>query len=379
MPLEAKAFHEWLNQSRREGSTAGSLSFLDRGLSSSPFRENAPRVYSLLNAPLSSRVDERFSSLSNPFPTRRQPLPPMQPLTFLSDATTHACLAVLDKTPAGLEARWYGRQADVNTGLWSASKSVNALAVLARLGSVGVEGHVSGLRLHNLERPHPSMSLGDVLLDITSYRRGDDGSNAAARTLGRLLGNRSRTEFLHTNTGREVSLCGFYGGALLFERPVVALDTGAVVLTSPETDDVKGLNRLSVSDLTRLHVQASFHRFLTNPQRIESVSDEALSTWTWAMAHDPARYVDVACDHLGLMADLEDVAIATKLGFGQDSPTEPFEAVYSGVVQFTERRSGRLRAMSLTLKATHPDAVLLDCSLAADVCAIVRRLVDDAL
>ena len=167
----------------------------------------------------------------------------------------------------------------------------------------------------------------------------------------------------------------------LFQRPEVVTANGQVVLSGPADPGVAALNRVSASDLTRVHAQAVLHSRLSPEQRIAGAQASSLETVTTAMADDSARYADVALQTLGLSGVVTDVAISSKLGFGFDDATGRYEAAYSGVLQFTDPRQNppRQRSMSFTLRGEDRDPVALDASFAADMTELVRRLSRDEL
>jgi hypothetical protein len=290
-------------------------------------------------------------------------------------------VAVVTDEGGAVRARWYGREERTPSPMWSSSKSVNALAVIARLNTLAPGEKVADLRVQESGRPETAVRLGDVLQDIASYDAGVPRSNAAAGLLGRLLGNAGRDAFVASTTGGAGTLHGGYGGGTVFSRPEVVTASGQRVLLSPVDPGPAGKNRVTAETLTRLHAQAALHARLSPDQRIAGAQQHSLDAWTTAMTEDPARYADVALSTLGLAGVVRDVAISSKLGFGYVPETNQYEAVYSGVMQFTDPRANppKQRTMAFTLRGEGRDPVALDASLAADMTELVRRLANDTL
>ncbi len=377
-----EAFQRFLAQSRREGSKGDHLSFLDRGLSSSPFKANAPRVAALFNKrPDGVTLTSGVAAGATVFPARGARVTDTGPLPFLGATTTQASVAVLTEENGAMKARWYGRDQDTNAPFWSAAKSANALGLIAKLNTVAPTLKVGELSIREAGQPGTAINLKALFQDITSYDAGVPRSNAGAGLLGRMLGNAGRDAFVRANTGHAVTLNGNFGGGTIFRRPEVVTADGRVVLSSPQNPGAPGRNRIAASDLTRLHAQAAFHTRLDPTQRLQGAQSHGLEAWVGAMAEDSARYADAALQALGLTTAAADVAISSKLGFGYNETTGRYEAAYSGVLQFSDTRQTppKQRSMAFTLRGEHKDPVVLDASLAADMTELVRRLANDQL
>jgi hypothetical protein len=378
-----EAYRTLLARAQAEGSKSDHLAYLDRGIERSPYRANASQVASLFaRRPDGVKLVAGNATLATePFPARGKRPGEVRPLPFLGRSTTQASVAVISDAGGKVNARWYGRNDQQNAAFWSATKMMNVLGVVARLNTLRPDLKVADLSVREAGKPQSAIGLKGLMQDIVSYDAGVPRSNGGAGLFGRLLGNAARTSFVASNSGGAPALQGNYGAGTLFQRPEVVTANGQVVLSGPADPGVAALNRVSASDLTRVHAQAVLHSRLSPEQRIAGAQASSLETVTTAMADDSARYADVALQTLGLSGVVTDVAISSKLGFGFDDATGRYEAAYSGVLQFTDPRQNppRQRSMSFTLRGEDRDPVALDASFAADMTELVRRLSRDEL
>jgi hypothetical protein len=375
-----EAYQRFLAQSRREGANGDHLSFLDRGISSSPYRGSVGQVQALFaKRPDGVALQSGAAAGATPFPNRGQRAQGTQSLPFLGSSTKQASVAVLTENNGAISSRWYGRDQDTNAPFWSASKSANALALISAVNTKNPNLKVGDLRVREAGQPGTAISLRSLFQDIASYDAGVPRSNAGAGLLGRLVGNAGRSAFVEANTGHAVGLNGNYGAGTIFNQPELVNANGEVVYRAPTNPGTPARNRISAADLTRLHAQAAMHARLSPEQRISGAQSHSLEPWLTAMAEDTARYADVAIEALGLKNVLKDVAISSKLGFGFEEGV--YELAYSGVLQFADSRSTppTQRAMSFTLRGENSDPVALDSSIAADMTELIRRLASGEL
>ncbi|HBP20578.1 MAG TPA: hypothetical protein DEA08_22660, partial [Planctomycetes bacterium] len=332
---EARA-EAFLRRARREGSRASHLAYLDRGLERSPWRSEATQVAARL---------ARGLRLAPPAGLAQAPAFPALgalPSAIAPARLDHAaqlCLVRVTRAAAGLRARWRGQDPYAQDQCWSATKQLQALGLIQRLHAREPSLRVGDLRLR--DRSGTSHRLSDLFRAIVSYERGVSFSNAASGALGRLRRRSEREDDLAAWTGHRSDFRGDYGAAPLAERPSLEDATGRRVWTGPASDDPRGPNLVSTYDLTRTLAMLAWHRGLAAEQRIPAAQWSGLAPLVEALAHDPARYLDVALVQLGLADRLRDVVILSKLGHGVRSATGLAEIAYVALLQAHDAWTGR--------------------------------------
>jgi hypothetical protein len=369
----------FVEQERREGSTGAHMSFLDRGLKSSPLAAEVGRIPERLAAtPAIADKGKAFTS----FPDRgEQPGGGDGSLRFLHPAIRNASVVVGSPRALGFSARWYGRASRSNDQHWSATKILQALHVVSAVRGANPDLSAADAVLVDATKPDThGTPLSTLVREIVSYEAGAWRSNSAAGTLGRLFTRADRERWNVAQTGHEHVFRGNYGAKPLTARPELLVGLRPA-LTSPEAEGMPGPNLLSSYDLTRLVAMAAWHPHLSSEQRIEHADWRGLSMVLEAMGHDSARYADAALDRLGVRDRLSDVVIATKLGHGIRSRTGLAETVYSGVVQFVDNgwQPARWRSVCFTLRGEHRSGVQLDAIMAGEMTELLRRVLDEEL
>ncbi len=387
------SFDAFLRRARQEGATSSHLAYLDRGVARSPYRGELDRIperlarrpdgsalASLGRAPLGPDGAARpFQA----FPLRgTMPGAVHDDLTFLPAAVLHACVVNGSLVDGRMHARWHGRRALEPEQCWSATKHVQALHVVARLGAADAQVDLADVWLRAAGAAGGArVRVVDLLRDIVSYDAGVPRSNAGAATLGELFTRRGREAWNEDHTGHDHEFRGNYGMPPLFTRPELVDAHGRVLLTAPASAGPAGQNLISTYDLTRLTAMAAWHLHLAQEARLAGAQWRALDDVLLAMGVDPARYLDVAIDALGVGARLREVAVATKLGFGVRSATGLAEVVYAGAVTFVDTATTppTQRHLAFTLRAVHRDAVVADARMAEAVAELLRRVLDEDL
>lgn len=382
LPLDRAAlFRELLKQEQAEGSNPDHLSFLDRGLASSPFAAEVAAIAERLGA---APVSDDAVPHGEPMPARGQVPAKIDtsPFEGFDGALKGACVAVSTYAAGEWRYAWYGRNALVNTQFWSATKVLQALNLVSLANEKRPSLPIDAMMLRPADgsTSEPAVSFSRLMREIVSYEAGVTRSNAGAETLGRFLRREERENLIEEHTGHDVSFRGAYGAGALIARP--RLQSGAeVVATAPADPGETGPNQVSAYDLTRMLALAAWHPHLSPGQRIFAAQWHSLSPVLTALGHDSARYIDVAIRKLGLHGKIGDVVIATKLGMGTSSATGLTAICYAGVFQFVDRRvsPALTRRACFALKAEHADAVTLDARMAVEVTDLVRRLADGDL
>jgi hypothetical protein len=361
------------------------LTLLDMGVDASPLRPSldlggVPRLLRLApgGAP---------GAGAEPFPARGELPRAFRPITFLDfvengvPCISHACVAVSTLKDGELYTTWYGKNATGKEQFWSATKQVNALAVIADLNSRLPTTPVETMKLRQRGAPGTAVELPRLLKAIVTYKDPRYSSNGTAKTFGALLGNWKRGEFIKRNTGsRDVEFSGGYGEPAVFGSPEIVNAAGTVVM-EPPAPTPGGNNHVSAYDLTRLAAMATWHPHLRANQRIPGVQLHSLDTLNGALAHDSARYLDDAIVGLKLKDRLQNVAICSKLGFGPRSSTGRWNLIYSGAISFddTAYPDPVRRCMAFTLRADVRDGVSIDSRMAQATHVLLGKLVNNEL
>jgi hypothetical protein len=180
---------------------------------------------------------------------------------------------------------------------------------------------------------------------------------------------------------------GRYGEGEFIKAPEVWDEKLKRVLLKGTSGAHRGENSLSTYDMTRLVAMLVWHAHLDGSQQLPGAQWKSLESIIRAMGADSARYVDVAMERLGLIDGIEDPVVVSKLGFGRSRIRQRTELVYTGYVQFLDRRAcqtggePRWYSLAMTLVGASDrgngdrEATELDARMAAEVTEILRRLV----
>ncbi|WP_185467261.1 peptidoglycan-binding protein [Synechococcus sp. BSF8S] len=391
-PFPTSPFRQLRQDAAASGANDDKLPGLDRGFNTSPFQDQLPGFANALSA-----TPDAVTTLSYPVsPATFQPYPTIGQipqvlegrdgrggLEFLSDEVAQACVAVGGfQQGSPLRVRWYGRQASgLNVQFWSATKFAAALQLICQANRLqptlpidrcDVVGERSGASRRE--------SFGDLFTEMVSYSKGVPHSNAVAWMLKQIRspGQPDLQSWLRSITGNAaLRLNGPYGeGAYLIGARLV----GPAGILVPHLDLERTRNILSAYDLTRLLTMLGWHRHLSTDQQLPGAQWSSLTTAIRSLAHDTARYVDIAIERLGLINQVQAPVVLSKLGFGTTAPGFP-EApalTYAAFAQFIDTRStpGRQRSVALVLRIPtgQGDGPRHDARMATEVTEILRRL-----
>lgn len=371
------------------------LAILDRGIALSPYNDEVGAFAERLKTCpdecelVSGTVPEAWHA--QPYPCRGQrPAMNEAGLTFLHDDIQQACVCVGQWCQGQVETHWLGRNAMKPIELWSTTKLVPILNVLAqanqRYPDVNIsecqirgQGDLSGYRFYDLCR------------DIMSYEETVGTSNAIAAMLKLFETPEGLEHWLKSLTGNDaLEFRGRYGEPPFLDRPELwHPETGDIILQSrpvPEWSD----NTISVYDLTRLISMVGWHAHLPSESQLPGIQWNSLSRVIEAMGCDSARYIDMAIAQLGLESVVRSPVILSKLGYGRTSIRDRAELAYTALVQFVDERpkqSGKpsiLHSMAFTLLSAKDygdfdkEAVELDARMATEVTELIRRWVQSA-
>jgi hypothetical protein len=395
-----QVYNDYLQQ--EAGYDASKLAFLDRGIQSSPYRDQVSDYPTRLQqkpdgtqvASLGPRVALTGSNtviVFSPYPAVGSRPPLDGGLEFLHSDIKQACLCVGSIVDGQMRSHWLGRNALDNVQQWSTTKLIPLLNVVSRANAgqpaanvrdclVRSSGSSSGYGFYNLA------------VDLVSYQSAIASSNAVAATFKQFSTPIDLENWVKRITGNSgLSFRGRYGEAPAIQSPdLFHQPSRQVVLSSPNTSHT-GDNLLSAYDLTRFISMLGWHYHLDPAAKLPSAQWNSLETVVRAMGMDSARYLDVAIERLGLNSVIESPVILSKLGFGRSSARDRTELGYLALVQFADTRSRRqgkpavqytvalLLLAAKDLNDANEEARQLDARMAAEVTEILRRIVTQEL
>ncbi len=392
-----RRFHrEALDLAARGEASLEKLPWLDRGLASSPFRDEPPhyggRLATSVPAAALTPYPDPAGSFS-PYPTLAV-VPAILSgregrggLEFLSDAVSQACLCVGSfAADRSLKLRWYGREAlSANVQFWSATKFVAALHLVCQANRRSPGTPIAATRIRagdgRASQPFPTL-----FTDMVSYGKGVARSNAIGLMLKQLRngGEPDVQSWLRSLSGNpRLTLLGGYGAPPLFTGAELVGPNGVLVGNRPLP---RTRNLVSAYDLVRGLTMLGWHHQLAPGSRLPGAQWTSLSPLVEGLGHDTARYLDVALERLGLLGAVAEPVILSKLGYGAETDDPGIDAfTYVAFASFrdTRTRPARQRCFGLALRIpTAPDlasALRHEARMATEVTEIVRRVFAEEL
>jgi len=307
-------------------------------------------------------------------------------LDFLHGDVQQACICLGEWTDGQMQTRWLGRQAMQPIELWSTTKLVPLLNVVARANAQAPDLNIRDCYIRQRDT-HQRHLVYDLATDIMTYDETIGTSNAIAAMLKLFTPPLELEHWLQTLTGNTaLEFRGRYGEPPFFDHPELWHPvTDRVLLTGqpvPEWQD----NTVATYDLTRLMSMVGWHCHLTQEARIPDLQWSSLIPLIQAMGQDSARYLDVAIATLGLAPTLRNPVILSKLGYGRSSIRDRSEIAYTAFVQWWDSPpsdiekpvTGRSMALTLLVAKDYGDfdreVAELDARMATEVTGLVRRL-----
>lgn len=395
-----RLYSEFLAQ--EEGFGASHLAFLDKGIYTSPYQtsiflfpnrlQRKPDGQNVLSS-VSLRSDR--AAFYRPFPSRGQ-LPQIDPtgLDFLHPDIPQACVCLAGYRDGQLHSRWWGRNHLSNVELWSSTKFVPLLNIAARASARFPESDLDDCVIR-FGGGNTGFRFYDLALDVVTYDTVIADSNSLAAMFKQFDTPENLENWVKAMTGNlNLQFQGRYGSNPFIGFPEL-WDTHLqqTILSSPGGSH-RGNNDVSAYDLTRLLAMAAWHPHLPPTAQLLGAQWRSLDCIIRALAHDPARYIDIAFARLGLTKRLEAPVILSKLGFGRSGERNRTELVYSALVQFVDKHHcqdeslnppGTLYMLSMTLLGAKGlgdgdrEAREIDARMAAEVTEILRRVVTQEL
>ena len=354
-----------------EGFNGAKLAFLDKGIKSSPYQTQVETYPDrLTETPRLELVGAKSYPTIGEIPAIDE-----QALDFLHPDIKQACICLGGANGGPFTAQWLGRNALDRGEFWSTTKIIPILNVIGSLNAQDINAcEISG--------DDKRYGIVELVEDIITYDENIGSSNAIAGMFKRFQTHADLEAWLKGITGTPHTIFrGLYGEAPFIESPQVVRDSQVLLNAAPETD--KGENQITAYDLTRIISMVGWHDSLPAPAQLPGISRENLKPLIVALGKDPARYVDVAVEKLGLKNSISELVILSKLGFGNTSWRRRTELTYTCFVQFSYQR--KRQSVAMTLRAARAlgdfdrEAVEVDARMATEVTEILRRLVTGEL
>lgn len=391
-----RIFQEYLQQ--EVGFNAYKLAFLDKGIESSPYRDQLTAFPDRLKEKPDGQEVKSLSFSSTPaltfqpYPKRgSRPTIDDRGLEFLHGDIKQACVCLGSIADGFMQTRWLGRQALQPVEFWSTTKIVPILNMVCSANAKAPASDIDDC----LIRPQGATGgypVHDLMVDVISYRNKIASSNSLAVMFKQFFTPDSLEQWLKQITGNAALVFrGRYGEEPFTYRPELWDQRQRKVLLSPAGSTHGGNNSLSAYDLTRVISMLGWHHYLPVEAKLPGAQWDSLESVVRSMGTDSARYLDVAIDRLGLQPVMRSPVILSKLGFGRSSIRNRTELAYVALAQFVDKRpkargqASVLRTVAITLLCAkqltdvNREAIETDARMAAEVTEILRRLVTEEL
>ena len=393
------------------GCNSETLAILDRGVHQSPYNSQL--------IAFADRLKERPNGddvINGAIPPdwSPQPYPPLgtlptidaDGLSFLHDDIQQACVCInqwyqgevqghqqgydeggKEGRHRQLNAYWLGRNATKPIELWSTTKLVPILNVVAQSNTQfpGIDIDDCQIRQRGAPTGH---SFHELAREIMSYDENIGTSNAIAAMLKLFETPVGLETWLKSVTGHQaLEFRGRYGEPPFLEQPELWHPATDQVLLNSHPVSEWGDNTISVYDLTRLMSMVGWHLHLPSDAKLPGVNWNSLESVVRAMGCDSARYLDMAIAQLGLESMVRSPVILSKLGYGRTRIRDRAELAYMALVQFVDKRPNAdgkpsvMHSMAFAMLAAKDygnfdkEAVELDARMATEVTELLRRLV----
>ncbi len=384
----------------------GERAYLDRGIKNSPLElevKNYPArlsqkpdgisviSYGQTFQPQGSGIPVTFSDYPSQG-NRPDPKIDGEGLTFLDESIEHACVCVGSFVPGDdeIKTHWLGKKSLVPKQFLSATKFIGVLNTICQLNKAHPSCDVDNCRISGSAGER--YNFYSLVEDMVTYA-GDDGlgnratSNRIAAMFKRFSTREGLEKWTRSITGnQELSFRGYYGADSppLIDSPVL-LDTtlansNNVVLRSPDETGNVSNNLLSAYDLVRLISMLGWHQYLADEAKLPDAQWTNLESVARAMGLDPARYVDVALETLGLVNVISEPVVISKLGLNPGEGEQ--KLTYVALVKLVDNRQvpSKLRTLAMALwTEKDKNNIAQDNYMAAAVTEIIRRVFTEEL
>lgn len=392
---DRKAVFQQLLQ-QEAGFNAEKLAFLDRGINQSPYRGDVTKVAVRLQVP-----EDMPTTL-----TKRVAYPPKGELFFVNEAgldflapdILSGCVCLATEHKGKLVANWLGRDALVERQLWSSTKFIPLLNVVARANAHAPRTDIDSCRVRQSGSNGRGYSFNELASGIMSYDNRIATSNSLAAMFKRFEAPERLEKWTQQITGNpQLSFQGRYGEVPFIQQPELWNSKTKQVVLKSVGQPHSGSNLLSTYDLTRLMSMLGWHWQLPVGSRIPDLQGHSAESLMRSLTVDTARYVDVAFETLGLTEWVRSPVILSKSGFGRSDERDRTELTYCALVQFSLPRGLKDQgapdptatyqrySLCFTLIAAqdvgdaNKEARYVDALMAASVTDIIRRTVSETL
>lgn len=371
---------------------AEKLAFLDRKVAQSPYRNQIADYALRLQRPKGAAAIQQNGSYL-PYPDRGD-IPLIQPgLDFLSPDMLSGCVCLSTVRDGRLQSWWLGREAIAPRQMWSSTKFIPLLNIIAQANRIAPEVKIDRycIRRAGEEGGFP---FYDLAKSIMTYDDRVATSNALAAMFKRFETPERLERWTQGLTGNEsLTFQGHYGEVAFIENPELWEPTTKEQLLKSPVPEEWGQNLVSTYDLTRLITMAGWHRRLPTRSRIPDIQAHSLDSLVSAMGADTARYVDVALETLGLSDWVKSPVVISKSGFGRSDERDRTELTYCALIQFSLPRPDasdptaayQHYSLGLTFIAAqgvgdaNQEARYVDALMATEVTELLRRMVTESL
>jgi peptidoglycan hydrolase-like protein with peptidoglycan-binding domain len=371
--------------------------FIARTIANSPFEQEINNYANYLaqqpNGTTIISYGEKFQLSGSdkivtfsPYPARGTlPTIDTQGLSFLDNDISHACICVGSFVEGDdeIKAHWLGRNALEQVQFLSATKFIGVLNTVSKVNQAFPNSDIDNCDI-GISANGQRFNFPALIVDMVSYGKGGGRSNQLGAMFKRFETRRNLEIWTRNLTGNNsLRFRGYYGADFppFIASPIVfdkTLGSNQVVLrAAPEVGS--GDNAVSAYDLVRLISMLGWHLHLTSASRLPGAQWIGLESVVRAMGTDPARYIDVAIETLGLVNVISQPVVISKVGFGESSFT------YVALVKFVDNRPkdrgqpAKFRTLAIALRTPTGSNNNRDNNLAATITEIIRRIFTEEL
>lgn len=384
---------------QEKGFNQEELAFLDRGVQSSAYRNEIAQYAVRLQG---AAGVEMAIAKPVPYPQRGEVFFVNEGLDFLPAEVLSACVCMQSVTDGAVQGRWIGRDALSDRQLWSSTKFIPLLNVAAQVNALDPLVDISQCRVRSADSAgrFSGFPFEDLATGIMTYDNRISSSNSLSVMFKRFATPENLEKWVKQITGNQsLSFQGRYGEVPFIQNPELwSSQASRVLLKSPGIRH-SGQNLMSTYDLTRLITMAGWHWRLESAKRLPNTQTRSLTAIIRAMAHDTARYIDVAFETLGLSQWVQAPVIISKSGFGRSDSRDRTELTYCALAQFSLPRqlaNPKISAPDPTAAYQHyslgftliaaqnlgdanEEARYVDAIMATAVTELIRRVVTQSL
>ncbi|MDX2254586.1 MAG: peptidoglycan-binding domain-containing protein [Pseudanabaenaceae cyanobacterium bins.39] len=314
-------------------------------------------------------------------------------LEFLDSSIQEACICIGTVVNGQIFSRWLGRNPLRNVQFWSSTKIIPLLHTISAANRINPQQPIANCYIADPLKKKPAHTFLELAQRICGYyETADLTSNGLAAMFKQFTTPENLQTWLKQITGNQnLTFLGRYGIDPYIRQPFLHDPSGQELVAG--TDKLhEGDNLISAYDLTRIVTQLAWHRHLPPTVRIPAAQWHSLSALIDAMAHDTARYVDVAIASLGLTYMISEPVVISKMGFGYSNLRQRTELTYTAHVQFIDHLAAnqnmptsKFRSIGITLRSAldlkdiKQEALEIDARMAATVTEILRRIITEEL